>query len=304
MEYKYALNKSDIDSIWNFKSKEEYVDKWFLMESPIPILAIWVAYILFVLKIGPETMKKRPAFQLRNVIILYNAVQVIVSILLFNLGMSILQDVGYMHVTCQHDDKTERKLSWAIYLYFLSKLSELLDTIFFVLRKKQNQVSFLHIYHHSIMLWSTWFTLKLEPSYYTTFLGTLNTFVHIIMYTYYGLSAFPPITKYLWWKKYITSLQLIQFVMIVIHMVANYITTDCPPSSILSSVILVNGIFFIYLFGDFYKKSYNKKTIQNDNQLNKSNETTDGVNKKHENGIISDNLTKRNSSTNCGKIVN
>ncbi len=36
------------------------------------------------------------------------------------------------------------------------KLIELVETVFFVLRKKQNQISFLHVYHHVttfVMLW-------------------------------------------------------------------------------------------------------------------------------------------------------
>jgi elongation of very long chain fatty acids protein 4 len=37
-----------------------------------------------------------------------------------------------------------------------------------------------------------------------------NSFIHVLMYTYYGLSALGPhIAKYLWWKKYLTILQLV-----------------------------------------------------------------------------------------------
>lgn len=39
----------------------------------------------------------------------------------------------------------------AVWLYYMCKITELLDTVFFVLRKKQNQVSFLHLYHHTLM---------------------------------------------------------------------------------------------------------------------------------------------------------
>jgi elongation of very long chain fatty acids protein 7 len=39
----------------------------------------------------------------------------------------------------------------AVWLYYMAKIIELLDTVFFVLRKKNSQVSFLHLYHHSLM---------------------------------------------------------------------------------------------------------------------------------------------------------
>lgn len=39
----------------------------------------------------------------------------------------------------------------AVWLYYIAKIIELLDTVFFVLRKKNSQVSFLHLYHHTLM---------------------------------------------------------------------------------------------------------------------------------------------------------
>lgn len=37
-----------------------------------------------------------------------------------------------------------------------------------------------------------------------------NSFVHVIMYTYYLLSAFGPVMhRFLWWKKYLTQIQLV-----------------------------------------------------------------------------------------------
>lgn len=38
----------------------------------------------------------------------------------------------------------------------------------------------------------------------------VNATVHVIMYFYYGLSAAGPrFQKYLWWKKYMTAIQLV-----------------------------------------------------------------------------------------------
>ena len=42
--------------------------------------------------------------------------------------------------------------------------------------------------------------------------------VHTVMYFYYMCAAFGPgVQKYLWWKKYITTLQLVQFVLVFFH---------------------------------------------------------------------------------------
>ena len=45
-----------------------------------------------------------------------------------------------------------------------------------------------------------------------------NLGVHTVMYFYYFCAAFgPEVQKYLWWKKYITTIQLIQFVLVFFH---------------------------------------------------------------------------------------
>ena len=46
------------------------------------------------------------------------------------------------------------------YVYYLSKLSEFADTIFFVLRKKKSQISWLHLYHHSLTPIEAWILTK------------------------------------------------------------------------------------------------------------------------------------------------
>lgn len=43
------------------------------------------------------------------------------------------------------------------YYTWLLKGFELVETIFFVLRKKDNQVSVLHVYHHISTFVLTWF---------------------------------------------------------------------------------------------------------------------------------------------------
>ena len=38
----------------------------------------------------------------------------------------------------------------------------------------------------------------------------INSFIHVIMYTYYGIAALgPQYQKYLWWKRYLTIIQLV-----------------------------------------------------------------------------------------------
>lgn len=52
--------------------------------------------------------------------------------------------------------------------------------------------------------------MKFAPGGHSTFFALLNTFVHIIMYFYYMVAAMgPEYQKYIWWKKYLTTLQMV-----------------------------------------------------------------------------------------------
>lgn len=85
-----------------------------------------------------------------------------------------------------------------------------MDTVFFVLRKKNKQISFLHLYHHTGMVLLTWNATKFFAGGHSIFTGFINSIIHVVMYTYYLVSAFNPQYKNnIWWKKYITQMQIV-----------------------------------------------------------------------------------------------
>lgn len=121
------------------------------------------------------------------------------------------------------------EVTW--YILFI-KFVELLETILFVLRKKQNQVSFLHVYHHISTFVIAYIFCKYvggkEERYFPekvfdnntvliagsmlVFSIVANSIVHIIMYSYYFISAYDvAMFKYVAGKikRYITSMQLV-----------------------------------------------------------------------------------------------
>ncbi|KAL4711178.1 hypothetical protein ACJJTC_015287 [Scirpophaga incertulas] len=244
-------------SFWDYQGDSHYVDDLFLMESPYPLLCITAAYLVFVLKVGPKFMSNKAPMNFNNLLIFYNAVQVLFSAYLFNMGLQMLTSNGAFNSAC-NSARTSPIMRIGFYYYFIAKITELLDTIFFVLRKKQNQVTFLHVYHHSAMLWNTWVLIKYDPTYTLVFLGTLNSLIHTFMYAYYGLSAFPLLAKFLWWKKYLTALQLVQFVLGLVYAIVNHFYV-CPMAKVTFLIILSNGTFFLILFSNFYLRSYSKR---------------------------------------------
>lgn len=97
---------------------------------------------------------------------------------------------------------------------------------------------------------------------HSTFFGLLNTFVHIIMYSYYLLAALGPnVQKYLWWKKYLTSLQMVQFVAIMVH-AFQLLFIDCDYPRAFVWWIGMHAVMFFFLFKEFYKQQYTKPAKQ------------------------------------------
>ncbi|KOB68394.1 Elongation of very long chain fatty acids protein [Operophtera brumata] len=150
------------------------------------LVTILCTYLYFVKKVGPAWMNDKKPYELKNTILVYNLIQIIISAYLFYEAFFNVWFKEY-NWTCQpvdySDSPTVTKTINLVWAYMMLKLVDLLDTVFFVLRKK-------------------------DPGH-ATLLGVINCFVHTIMYTYYLIAGLgPQYQKYLWWKKHVTTLQL------------------------------------------------------------------------------------------------
>ena len=126
---------------------------------------------------------------------------------------------------------------------------ELLDSVFMVLRKKTEQLSFLHVYHHCLLIWAWLYCLHLSGCVDTFFGAGCNAAIHVLMYSYYLLTALNVPCS---WKRYLTVAQMAQFVACAGQSLNVLFTPDaCPPSLPLTQLfVMVNMLF---LFGRFYR---------------------------------------------------
>lgn len=85
----------------------------------------------------------------------------------------------------------------------------------------------------------------------------INCLIHFIMYSYYALATLgPEVQKYLWWKKYITQMQLAQFVIFIMYLPLFLYNQTGYPLGIWVYVGSPQPLLFFYLFWSFYKSSY------------------------------------------------
>lgn len=118
-----------------------------MMSSVIPSIILAALYLLIILRLGPKWMKHRQPFHLKPFLAVYNLLQVAACIyFLINVIYSGLT-LDYLW-KCYRTGFTNRTQVKLLYFGFIVKGIEFIETFCFVMRKKQDQCSFLHIYHH------------------------------------------------------------------------------------------------------------------------------------------------------------
>ncbi|GFS01433.1 elongation of very long chain fatty acids protein [Elysia marginata] len=248
--YEYIMSKRD-----------PRADSWMLMDSPFPTVLIVLVYLVAIYQ-GPKLMHLQNPLNLKNLIVVYNFGLVLLSVyMVFEFIMSSWT-VHNFSLICEpvdySNDESSLRLLKVVWWYYFSKIIELLDTIFFVLRKKNNQITFLHVFHHSTMPLLWWMCTRFVGGGEAYFSATLNSVIHILMYTYYMLSAMgPAMQPYLWWKKYMTTLQLVQFGFVLSKTVCViYLSCGYPVGH--AYILVAYMLILIVLFSNFYYQTYRK----------------------------------------------
>lgn len=264
-----------VDDVWLNSGDARTREFPFIGTGPWKLLCATGAYLLLIKHLLPKLMNfKKSGFELAWPLRVYNLSMVLANLFAFVHAARILS-WGTKCFGCQlvdANDKSEQTMELLHYgwLFLISRLIEWLDTIFFVLRKRERQITKLHVFHHSFVPLLSWTYLKYHPSYTMAFFPFINSFVHSIMYSYYFLATFgPKIQPYLWWKRYLTSIQMTQFVLILVQLATIPLSADerCNYPRGLVYFAFAGAILFLWLFYAYYIDTYTKKPKQklNDN---------------------------------------
>lgn len=155
---------------------------------PVTALAIYLTFCF-----GTQSfLEGKKAFDLRTPLALWNALLSSFSFLgmcrtvPYLLSNILLSD--YQDTVCVNPRETwgGGPVGFWVMLFIFSKLPELIDTVFIVLRKRP--LIFLHWYHHVTVLlfcWNAYATLAGTGLYFVA----MNYSVHALMYGYYCLTA-------------------------------------------------------------------------------------------------------------------
>ncbi|XP_030369188.1 elongation of very long chain fatty acids protein F [Scaptodrosophila lebanonensis] len=227
-------------------------------------LAVVGVYLAFVLHYGPKWMQNRRPFELKLVMQIYDVIQVVFNSILFVYGLYYSVFQSEYSILCQVADHSNTqpwmmRLLYSTYGYFLLKYLDLFDTVFIVLRKKNSQISFLHVYHHAGMAFASFIYITFLGGSHASMLGVLNLLVHTVMYSYYFASSIGALQQTLWWKRHITQLQLVQFGVLALHFTLVIFRNPCNHPMLIAFMGTIQNTFMLIMFSDFYYKTYIRK---------------------------------------------
>lgn len=205
-------------------------------------------------------MENRPAYTCRTFIRIYNIFQIV-----FN-ATAVYQIIDngwyrdhFLYCTEFDQSPTPQNMQFCRIIWWTTclKICDYIETSIFVLRKKKEQISFLHIYHHVSTVCIAWISMKYFNSGMIMTYPVINCLIHVIMYTYYLLSSLGPNIRKLIHpaKRIITTVQMAQFVFMIIHAArAHY--PGCPGMEVLGSIMIPNLAINFVLFYQFYRRTY------------------------------------------------
>jgi stearoyl-CoA desaturase (delta-9 desaturase) len=222
---------------------------WMARHYEVPFAL--VATYLIGIYVGTKLMASREPFDLKVPLAAWNfllsAGSLVGLVMALHLALTALAKDGPHALAC------DNSIWWgnpSVMLFCLSKVPELVDTGFIVLRKKP--LHFLHYYHHATVLLFCWDAWVVNNAVGGVF-AIMNLFVHSVMYAYYCAAAvglrFPQILR-----KNITNLQLTQMVLGCSLCVYNMCNCNRTPANNKFGLAMYASYFALFL--NFWVQQY------------------------------------------------
>ncbi|KAG2188336.1 hypothetical protein INT44_001089 [Umbelopsis vinacea] len=231
------------------------------------VLVACVIYLVGIFGTANYMKNFKNPIPLKTVFMLHNVLLTGASLALLLLFIEQLSPIiarhGVFYAVC-NDSAWTQPLELLYYLNYLVKYWELADTVFLALKKKK--LEFLHYFHHSatMVLCYTQLCGKTSVSWVPI---TLNLAVHVAMYYYFFRTASG---AKIWWKQYLTTMQIIQFVIDLgfIYVCSFYyfgyahfnISTKCAGEDVAAAFGCGLLTSYLFLFINFYFKTYKAKS--------------------------------------------
>jgi len=113
--------------------------------------------------------------------------------------------------------KEGHRLGYFIWFHYHCCQLELLDTVFVVIRKKFQKITFLHVWLRLLNMWGWFFACRYACGGDTYFPAAVNAATRAVVYAFYSLSLLSQRGVPLVRKAHVTELQMFQFAICACH---------------------------------------------------------------------------------------
>jgi len=236
------------DGVTNYSLaySQPFHDYWYLFVGA----ALLYPPIIFAMQ---HWMKDRKPYSLKWLLFVWNAsLSALTMVMLYRVipyCYRLWTEHSWIESICLHRHfGTDKGTSWTFAWMGYTKVLELLDTVFLVLRKKP--VITLHWYHHSTVLLFTWASHVYAQTNVHIVFTTMNYIVHVLMYAYYAAAA---VGVFFPFPQILTVLQITQM---VIGAIAAYQAGVCPEHELMWWAGVIMYASYFYLFTKFFLEKY------------------------------------------------
>lgn len=205
--------------------------------------------VIFVLKYLME--KREKPVDPKMLMYLYNPLQVILS------SMQVIGLAPFLaNYVFNLDGGFCAQIEYWVFFHYCTKYLDMFDSVFMVLRKKADQLSFLHVYHHLTigLIWGL--LLHHGVANGAAFFGAwINSLVHALMYFHYFWTSLGFKNPF---KKFLTLFQMFQFCLCILQAVLVFPFDRQIPVK-WGVLQLCYHCTLLYLFNQFYKGDRKKE---------------------------------------------
>lgn len=199
----------------DYVKKVDFIPGVSFMSTYTEIMTVIAMYFLVVYALKDHVKRRGKPYDLKNFAIMFNfALSAMSAHLLYelvNVSYDLVSNNGLWSAVCdERAQHTTGPKTYMMTIIFYTKIFELADTVLLCLRGKATP--FIHLYHHAITVFFAFLHLKEQTCLQWT-MPIMNLAVHVVLYMYFALYD---LGVNVWWKKYLTMMQVTQFYLTLV----------------------------------------------------------------------------------------
>lgn len=235
--------------------KTPYINLFDINHQKVLMTVFNLIYVVVSFSLLLYMKTRKTGWRLRWYRVVYNSLQLIlaayISLSIFN---HKLDHGGLLLCNSISNDSGSYRMTNIFTLFCVQKYLECIDTWFLIMRKSSQQVTFLHLFYHSMITIVVGFILPFDYNGDMYFPIMVNSFIHMLIHINYLLLCFGIQS---WWSIHLTSLQLGQFLVIFGQNLLSYrIGPTCGSPDFVKVILIIFTSSFLLLFTRFFCERY------------------------------------------------